>query len=175
MLAQIPILRLIFSMARLGGLFSVLFLLTSCQGLDFLKREHASVVYALGSTEGFSSPINQRLKPACPALTFTGESFTPVGRHQPRLRELASAWQVQPQRLLIVGYTAPNLPQDYARALSERRAQGVRQNLVELGIEASQMQTVGLGNDFAPSAPSSNVVVIYQVDPAAKPAGVDER
>lgn len=134
-----------------------------------MQGEQASVVYALSSSEDFPSPISQKLRPACPALTFTGDGFIPVGRHQPRLRELASAWQKQPQRLIIVGYTSPNLPQDYARALSERRAQGVRQALIELGIEASQMQTVGLGNDFAPSSPSSNVVVIYQTEPQTTP------
>jgi hypothetical protein len=37
----------------------------------------------------------------------------------------------------------------------------VRQRLIELGLEASHLQTVGFGNDCAPSAPSSDVVVIY--------------
>jgi len=166
------VISIIHFISRWGLTTGFVLLLSSCQSLPLLKRDQASVVYALGSAEGFPSPISQKLKPACPALTFAGDSYTTVGRHQPRLRELASAWQNHPQRLLIVGYTSPNLPHDYARSLSERRAQGVRQNLVELGIEASQMQTVGLGNDFAPSSPSSNVVVIYQVDPPPAPQPV---
>lgn len=155
--------------ARWISLASLTFVLSSCQSLPFFRDDQTSVVYALGSAEEFPSPISQKLKPACPALSFTGDGFTPVGRHQPRLRELASTWQKQPQCLIIVGYTAPNLPPDYARALSERRAQGVRQALIELGIEASQMQTIGLGNDFSPSSPSSNVVVIYQATPLTTP------
>jgi outer membrane protein OmpA-like peptidoglycan-associated protein len=65
-------------------------------------------------------------------------------------------------RLLIAGYAPPDLPQDHARALSERRAQAVRQRLIELGLDAAKIQTVGFGNDFSPSGPSSGVVVIYR-------------
>ncbi len=140
--------------------------LSACQVVSLLTGDQTSVVYALASAENFPSPLNRKLTPACPALSFSGDSFTTIGRHQPRLRVLARSLSQQPQRLLVVGYTSPNLPQDYARSLSERRAQGVRQTLVEMGVEASQIQTIGLGNDFAPSAPSSNVVVIYLVDAA---------
>ena len=38
----------------------------------------------------------------------------------------------------------------------------VRQRLIELGLEAAGVQTVGFGNDFSPSGPSSDVVVIYR-------------
>jgi hypothetical protein len=38
----------------------------------------------------------------------------------------------------------------------------VRQRLIELGLDAAKIQTVGFGNDFSPSGPSSGVVVIYR-------------
>jgi outer membrane protein OmpA-like peptidoglycan-associated protein len=62
-------------------------------------------------------------------------------------------------RYLIAGYSQPELPEDYARSLSERRAQAVRQTLIECGVDASHLQTVGFGHDNAPTA---NIVVIYQ-------------
>ena len=65
-------------------------------------------------------------------------------------------------RLLIAGYTPPNLPPDHARSLSERRALAVRQRLIELGLESANLQTVGFGNDFSPSGPSSDVVAVYR-------------
>lgn len=125
-----------------------------------------SVVYALGSREGFKAPIaTQGLRPACPALEFAGERFVVAGAHDRALREVALTWKQRHQRYVIAGYASPALPNDYARALSERRAQAVRQRLIEYGIEAADMQTVGYGSDFAPSSPSTGVVVIYQMEP----------
>jgi len=139
--------------------------LTSCSSLPLLMKEQAAVVYALGDRDGFPSPLTRDLTPACPALSFTGDSHATLGRHHLRLIQVAEAAKKDKQRLLIAGYTSPTLPQDYARALSERRAQDVRQRLIEMGVEAGALHTVGLGNDFAPSGPSSDVVVIYHTTP----------
>jgi hypothetical protein len=34
-----------------------------------------------------------------------------------------------------------------------------------MGVEAGSIHTLGLGNDFSPSGPSSDVVVIYHATP----------
>ncbi len=143
-------------------------LLAGCAGLPL--GDTTAVVYALGSREGFPSPLTRELTPACPALAFPGDDFTTSGRHKLGLVEFSRTAKSTTDRYMIVGYTAPGLPEDHARALSERRAQAVRQILIEMGIEAARMQTLGLGNDFAPSGPSSDVVVIYHTKPPAAPA-----
>ena len=139
--------------------------------MTILKKDQTAVVYALGERDGFASPIASDLTPVCPALTFTGASHSTLGRHHLRLNQVAEVAKKEKHRLLIAGYTSPSLPQDYARALSERRAQDVRQRLIEMGVDAGSLHTLGLGNDFSPSGPSSDVVVIYHTTaPAASVA-----
>lgn len=131
---------------------------------DFLRNpSDEAVVYALGPRDGYTSPLNGSLKPACPALEFDDESFKTTEAHERAIRTVAREMQENKKAtLLLAGYAPPNLPQDHARSLSERRALAVRQRLIELGIEAANLQTVGYGNDFSPSGPSSAVVVIYR-------------
>ena len=144
--------------SRLASLACLL--LSSCSGLPL--GSDTAVVYALGSRDGFASPLGRDLTPACPALTFPGDEYTTSGRHRLGIVTFSETALTTNDRYLIAGYTAPGLPEDHARALSERRAQAVRQILIEMGIDAARMQTIGLGNDFAPNGPSTDVVVIYQ-------------
>lgn len=142
-------------------------LLASCSSIPMPSFLHnpasEAVVYALGPRDGFSSPLNGSLKPACPALVFDNADFQLTSTHQQALNSLAQEMAKNKKtRLLVAGYTAPNLPADHARSLSERRSLAVRQRLIELGLEAASVQTVGFGNDFSPSGPSSDVVVIYR-------------
>ena len=44
--------------------------------MSFTKGKDASVVYALGPREGFSSPLNGSLRLACPAFEFKGSQIT---------------------------------------------------------------------------------------------------
>lgn len=140
--------------------------LTCCQGLPGLAslaaQKEPAVVYALGGREGFRSPLEGALKPACPALEFSGTEFNLSGGHHKVLKALATEWREGKAKFLIAGYTPPGLPEDYARSLSERRAQAVRQFLIESGVEAANVQTVGFGFDSSPSSPTSGVVVIYR-------------
>ncbi len=144
--------------------FIILPLLSSCSSIPFLAPPaKEAVVYALGSREGYTSPLNANLKPACPALEFGSEGFRLDASHEHALRKVISTLgDNKKPRLVIAGYAPPELPQDHARALSERRAQAVRQRLIELGLDSANLQTIGFGNDFSPSGPSSGVVVIYQ-------------
>ncbi len=146
--------------------FIILPFLASCSSISmtsFLGSSSEAVVYALGPRDGFTSPLNGSLKPACPALVFDNAEFHLTSAHQQAVHTLAQEMSANKKaRLLIAGYTPPNLPQDHARSISERRALAVRQRLIELGLEAASLQTVGFGNDFSPSGPSSDVVVIYR-------------
>lgn len=141
--------------------------LTDCarvSGLNlFESKDEAAVVYALGSREGFTSPLNASLKPVIPAFEFTDSRIDLSVAQIHALDELAAEWDKDHSiRYLIVGYAPPNLPEDHARSLSERRALGVRQHLIEQGVESAKIQALGVGNDFARTSPTSHVVVIHQ-------------
>ncbi len=152
--------RLFFPLSALAASF---LMLASCSHLPRLDSEPAAeVVYALGSREGFTSPLTGALKPACSALEFTGTRFSLTGVHRRQLAPLAADPALAQDRYLIAGYAPHSLPEDFARALSERRAQAARQFLIESGVEAVRLQTVGFGFDSAPNAPGANVVVVYR-------------
>lgn len=142
--------------------------LASCGSIPmpaFLRNPaDEAVVYALGPRESYTSPLNGSLTPACPALHFDDDGgFEITETHAQRIRAVAKEMEKDKKAtVLIVGYAPPQLPQDHARSLSERRALAVRQRLIESGVEAANLQTVGYGNDFSPSGPSSGVVVIYR-------------
>lgn len=136
---------------------------SSCSLMTSLRPvPEPTVVFALGTRDGFRSPLQGALKPACQALVFSGEAYALTGGHRKTLSSLAAEWGETKPKYLIAGYVAPGLPEDFARSLTERRAQAVRQQLIESGIEASHLQTVGFGFDNSPSSPTSDVVVIFQ-------------
>lgn len=141
-------------------------LLSACADMPKLPKlsgeQEPTVVYALGSRDGFQSPLQGALKPACPALEFGCDGYTLTGGHKKLLSTLVTEWEKEKPKYLISGYTPPGLPEDFARSLSERRAQAVRQHLIENGIDAASLQTVGFGFDSSPSSPTSSVVVIYR-------------
>ncbi len=156
------------STLRLSAALGASLLLASCGTIPMPsvlgKSAPETVVYALGPREGYTSPLSTSLKPACPALVFDDGGFLLTDSHQEALSSVAKETLAanKKARLLIAGYTPPNLPADHARSISERRALAIRQHLIGLGFEAANLQTVGFGNDFSPSGPSSDVVVIYQ-------------
>lgn len=143
-------------------LAAITLMLCSCASAPWPVSPKDQVVYALGSRGDFVSPLGGQMKPACPALEFTRGSLVVGSQHDLVLRKLAeeNTGDVKP-RFVIAAYCRPNLPPEYARVLSERRAHSVRQRLVELGVDPTDIQTAGFGNDFALNGPASDVVVIY--------------
>lgn len=145
-------------------LLSALLPACSSSTFSFLTNPASeAVVYALGPRDHYTSPLSATLKTACPALVFEDDGFELTPAHERAIQKVfQEIKEDKKRRLLIAGYSPPNLPQDHARSLSERRALAVRQRFIELGTEPAVLQTVGFGNDFSPSGPSSDVVVIYQ-------------
>jgi peptidoglycan-associated lipoprotein len=58
-------------------------------------------------------------------------------------------------RLIIAGFTDERGTQEYNRGLGERRAQAVRQSLIDAGINSDRIQTVSFGSEM-PADPASN-------------------
>ncbi len=148
--------------AQRAALASMLSGLCSCASAPWPANPKDQVVYALGPRAEFVSPLGTQMKPACPALEFAKGSLTSGPQHDRVLRELAKerADGKEP-RFVIAAYCRPNLPPEYARVLSEKRAHSVRQRLIEFGVDPSAIQTAGFGNDFAINGPANDVVVIY--------------
>jgi hypothetical protein len=159
-------------MNRVSAILALPLFLGACSQLDLSVPVRApwsseidsNVVYALGSREAFASPLKRQLKPACPVLRFRSMKFAITDEHEAVLSGVAEAWAQDGGRFLVVGYAPPELPEGYARSLSERRAQAVRQRLIELGVETADLQTAGFGNDFGPSGPNQDVVIIFSED-----------
>jgi hypothetical protein len=122
------------------------------------------VLHTLGSREGFTSPLTHPLRPACQALDFTGTQYRLSASHERLLRDFAATQLDAPPvaRFLIIGQTPVDLPGSHARSLSERRAQAVRHYLIDLGLPAENLHTLGLGHDAAPAGLTGNSVVIYR-------------
>ena len=140
--------------------------LTACSmlpGGTVGSADEASVIYALPPAAGFSSPLDTTLRTACAPLDFEDSSLGVTSEHEEVLAQFVALTQKEPKtRYLVVGYTTPDLPEDHARVLSDRRALGVRQRLIELGVEPGRLQCAGFGNDFARSSHSRHVVLIYR-------------
>jgi hypothetical protein len=143
---------------------SFFLLLAACSSLKQTSDENdASVIYALPPAAGFTSPLASSQTPTCPALEFRGSSLQLDETHQRTLAEFRAAAEKSPSvRYLIVGYAPPDLTEDHARSLSQRRALGVRQHLIEAGLDPARFQCIGLGNDFASSQPARHVVLIFR-------------
>lgn len=65
---------------------------------------------------------------------------------KPTLAEIARAMMAHPERTLsVTGHTCDIGSASYNMGLSQRRAASVKRFLVESGIEASRIQTLGMG------------------------------
>lgn len=137
--------------------------LASCASAPWPRSAGEQVVYALGSRADFVSPLKSQMTPVCPALEFARGSISITHQHDAELQKLAGTVFEgdRKPRVVIASYCRPNLPPEYARVLSEKRAHAVRHRLIELGAEPSAIQTAGFGNDFALTGPGGDVVVIY--------------
>ena len=101
------------------------------------------VVYT--GTADFSSP--QMLTEE--QVRFLGDSaeFADPDAARAVLQPIAEYLQANPSfRLLLIGTTAGDGDTDYARALSQQRAETVRQTLASLGANADQLIARGLGS-----------------------------
>ena len=149
---------------RLSFLIGALSGLVSCASLEDDSAAD-SVVFALGSREGFQSPLTHALKPSAPAIEFSGGQFQTTAAHDRILKTVVSESEKPGSRMTLAGYAKPGLPPEYARVLSEKRAHAVRHRLIELGLDPGQIQTAGYGNDFPKTGPTNDVVVIYRFTP----------
>lgn len=89
-----------------------------------------------------------------PVIRFDGGSKIPASENG-KVQSVARWLMGNPERVLIAA-GAEAAPPEYARQLSDQRAQNVRKALVSAGVPASKIQTVSFGED-APSITGGGV------------------
>jgi hypothetical protein len=96
-------------------------------------------------------PDSSRVRSAkFPTVKFEGDSWKlPPGEHD-KVRTVARWLSGNPERVLLVGGARADSP-EYARQLSDLRAQTVRRALIGSGVPESRILTVSFGED-APGA-----------------------
>jgi outer membrane protein OmpA-like peptidoglycan-associated protein len=136
-------------------------LLCQCTLLDRVVSSSA-VIYALPPQQSLPSPMANPsvLQSAGNDITFSPNRFLLTKRQRTMLNTHAAEWKEKPPQLLILGFTRRGIPAGYARSLAQRRAESVRQALIEEGIDAARMHTAGYGFD-QPDLCSDDVVKMY--------------
>jgi peptidoglycan-associated lipoprotein len=87
---------------------------------------------------------------------FGYDSYAVSPAEASKVQQVATALKDTPSnRLIVAGFTDERGTQEYNRGLGERRAQAVRQALIDAGIAADRIQTVSFGSEM-PADPASN-------------------
>ena len=136
-------------------------MLSSCSLLHH-DSDASHVIYALPARQAASSPLVQPMTGIGKPFIFTHDRFVLTDQQTAILAKAAPQWAKDKIRLLIIGFAQRDLPPGYARVLAHRRAESVRQALIEQGLDAANLHSTGYGNDI-PSLSLEDSVVIYQM------------
>lgn len=150
-------------MKRLALLCLAPLLLCQCELLDPVLRP-SKVIYAQPARTGLASPLDTELKQLASAVAFSRDHFTLTPKQVKALNKQASAWTETPAKVYVLGFTRRGLPAGYARALAQRRADAVRQALIDVGIDADTLNAVGYGHDQPTLSSSDEVRILVPVD-----------
>ena len=99
----------------------------------------------------FGSSVNRG---KYPPVQFAYDSYEVSGSEQAKIQQVASAIKASPGNLIVAGFTDDRGTDEYNRGLGERRAQSVRQALINDGVPAGKIQTVSFGKEM-PADPGS--------------------
>ena len=79
---------------------------------------------------------------------FGFDSYVVSSGERAKVGAVAAALKGSSNSLIIAGFTDERGTAEYNRGLGERRAQAVRQSLVEQGLSAGRIQTVSFGSEM---------------------------
>jgi len=85
---------------------------------------------------------------------FSFDSYSVEPAESSKIQAVSSSLSAGSDRLIIAGFTDERGTQEYNRGLGERRAQAVRQALIDAGIQGDRIQTVSFGSEM-PADPAS--------------------
>ena len=89
-----------------------------------------------------------------PPVYFSYDSYEVSGEERSKVEAVAVAMKATPGNLIVAGFTDDRGTDEYNRGLGERRAQAVRQSLIDAGLPAGKIQTVSFGKEM-PADPGS--------------------
>lgn len=89
-----------------------------------------------------------------PPVQFAYDSYEVSGGEKANIQKVAAAMKSSPANLIVAGFTDDRGTDEYNRGLGERRAQSVRQALINDGLPAGKIQTVSFGKEM-PADPGS--------------------
>jgi len=87
-------------------------------------------------------------------IYFDYDSFSVPSGELAKISQVASAMQQMNNTLIVAGFTDERGTEEYNRALGEKRAQAVREELISAGVPAGRIQTVSFGEEL-PADPGS--------------------
>ncbi len=148
--------------------FLVLFAIVSIASLPACKKKQKGDQFA-GIDGDFvtSTPLGERfegdanffsssvVKGQFSPVYFSFDSYSVEPAESSKIQQVSSALSSGSDRLIIAGFTDERGTQEYNRGLGERRAQAVRQALIDAGIAADRIQTVSFGSEM-PANSASN-------------------
>lgn len=86
---------------------------------------------------------------------FAFDSYSVEPGESAKVQQVATALRDSSSRLIVAGFTDERGTQEYNRGLGERRAQAVRQALIDAGVASDRIQTVSFGSEM-PADPASS-------------------
>ena len=105
-----------------------------------------------GGANFFSSSV---AKGQFQPVYFGFDSYSVEPAESSKIQAVSSALSAGSERMIIAGFTDERGTQEYNRGLGERRAQAVRQALIDAGIQGDRIQTVSFGSEM-PADPASS-------------------
>jgi len=85
---------------------------------------------------------------------FAFDSYAVGSGEHGKIEEVANFMKNAPNTLIIAGFTDERGTPEYNRGLGERRAQAVREALIQAGADGSKIQTVSFGAEMPADAGS---------------------
>jgi peptidoglycan-associated lipoprotein len=76
---------------------------------------------------------------------FGYDSYSVEGGERAKLEQIAQFMKANPNTIILAGFTDERGTPEYNRGLGERRAQSVREFLIQQGADAAKLQTVSFG------------------------------
>jgi peptidoglycan-associated lipoprotein len=79
---------------------------------------------------------------------FAFDSYAVSPNEHGKIEEVANFMKGAPNSLIVAGFTDERGTPEYNRALGERRAEAVREALIQAGADGSKIQTVSFGAEM---------------------------
>jgi peptidoglycan-associated lipoprotein len=117
---------------------------------DFVTSTPLGERFEGGANFFSSSVVKGQFQP----VYFGYDSYKVELAESAKIHAVSSKLSSGSDRLIIAGFTDERGTQEYNRGLGERRAQAVRQAMIDAGIASDRIQTVSFGSEM-PADPAS--------------------